>query len=176
MEKHHHLHHPHPRQRSWLKWILALLVLAAAIGIGLWIHCSGIPKGPLRLGLDFEKSVFAKVSDKGDVTILEKAEYERGESVNFALMKVGKFQKGADGKHWVDMDMKVWDGNKMIFEKAGLLGEGGKVELKDGFAESPTGVFTATASLKPGDYTMGLWVYDKIGGGKAYDAGVFTVK
>jgi hypothetical protein len=134
------------------------------------------PVGPLREGLNFEKSVFAKVDDAGKVTFLDKAEYERGEKVHFALMKVGKFQKGKDGKDWVDSDLKVRQGNKMIFEKKGLMGEAGHVDLKDDMAESPTGVFTATASLKPGDYSMELTVYDKIGGGKARDSGTFTVK
>jgi hypothetical protein len=172
---------------------LGLLALCSAIVVVL-SACQ--PVGPLREGLNFEKSVFAKVDDAGKITFLEsvtspashvvpegsvasdsqKAEYERGETVHFALMKVGKFKKGEDGKHWVDSELKVRQGSKMIFERKNLLGEAGHVELKDDEAESPTGVFTATASLKPGDYSMELTVYDKIGGGKARDTGVFTVK
>ncbi len=152
---------------------LGLLVLCSAMVVAL-SACQ--PVGPLRQGLDFEKSVFAKVSDSGEITFLDKAEYERGESVHFALMKVGKFQKGEDGKNWVDSELKVRQGSKMIFERKELLGEAGHVELKDDEAESPSGVFTATASLTPGDYSMEFTVYDKIGGGKARDTGIFTVK
>jgi len=152
---------------------LGLLALCSAIMVVL-SACQ--PVGPLREGLNFEKSVFAKVDDAGKVTFLDKAEYERGEKVHFALMKVGKFKKGEDGKHWVDSEMKVRQGSKMIFERKKLMGEAGHVELKDDEAESPSGVFTATASLKPGDYSMEFTVLDKIGGGKARDSGVFTVK
>ena len=162
---------------------LGLLVLCSAMMVVL-SACQ--PVGPLREGLNFEKSVFAKVDDAGKITFLdsvtspagtnEKAEYERGETVHFALMKVGKFKKGEDGKHWVDSEMKVRQGSKMIFERKKLMGEAGHVELKGDEAESPTGVFTATASLKPGDYSMEFTVLDKIGGGKARDTGTFTVK
>jgi hypothetical protein len=152
---------------------LGLLALCSAMMLAL-SACQ--PVGPLREGLNFEKSVFAKVDDAGKVTFLEKPEYERGEAVHFALMNVGKFKKGDDGKDWVNSELKVRQGSKMIFEKKDLLGEAGHVDLKDDMAESPTGVFTATASLKPGDYSIELTVVDKVGGGKARDTGTFTVK
>jgi len=135
-------------------------------------------QSPLRQGgLDFEKSVFAKVDEAGKIQILEKPEYERGETVHFALMKVGKFKKGDDGKHQVEMDLKVRDTKgKKIFEKKGVLGEGGHTELKDDTAESPTGIFPHTASVEKGNYSIQVIVYDKIGGGKAGDEGAFTLK
>lgn len=159
-----------------MKKMLILLLVAIMSGLGL-SACGGPARGPLRQGLDFEKSVFAKVDEAGKVTFLDNPVYERGEVVHFALMNVGKFTPGEDGKDWVDLDLVLWDGGKKVYEKAGLLGEGGKVELKDDMAESPSGVFTATASLVSGqDYTMQLTVYDKIGGGIARDTGVFTIK
>jgi hypothetical protein len=155
--------------------VLLPVVVVWVVGIVIW---SKLPpdSAPLREGgLNFEKSVFAKVYGSGKVDILQKPEFEKGQAVNFALMNVGPFKKDADGKDWVDMDMKVFEGRRVIFEHKSLLGDQGHVALKNDMAESPSGVFTATASLKPGDYTLQLLVYDKIGGGKVRDSGVFTV-
>ena len=160
-----------PKNKTFLVVGLTLIIL----GGGYLLFFVEEP-ATFRQGLNFERSAFAKVDDAGKITFPEKAEYERGESVHFALMKVGKFAKGEDGKNWLESDIKVREGQKVIFEKTSLMGEGGHVALKDDEAESPNGVFTATASLKPGDYSLQLTVRDTIGGGQVRDTGVFTVK
>ena len=173
----HKIHHHAKRVFSVFRSKAMLIFIVALLVVGdIFLAYALSDPSTFRQGLDFERSVFAKVDDAGKVTILERGEYGRGEVVHFALMKVGKFKKGADGKHWVESDLKVRKGWKTIFVKRGLLGEGGHVTLKNDEAESPSGVFTATASLKPGDYSMQLTVYDKVGGGKVRDRGTFTVK
>ena len=172
------IHHfvAHHLKKTHVKVSLVAFVVLIAAGIPLVAYMSK-PIPTFRQGLSFEKSVFAKVSDDGKVTLLEKPEYERGEKVHFALMNVGKFQKDLEGKDWVDMDLEIRDSNgKWVFAHKSLLGKAGHLALKGDMAESPTGVFTATASLKPGNYSLQLTVFDKIGNTKARDTGVFIVK
>lgn len=166
----HHLKKTHVKAS-----ILAIVVLIGS-GVALSAYLSKpIPK--FMRGLNFEKSVFAKVSEDGKVTLLDQPEYERGETVHFALMNVGKFQRDLEGKNWVDMNLEIRDSKgKWVFDHGSLLGDMGHIALKDDMAESPTGVFTATASLKPGSYSLQLTVFDKIGNTQARDTGVFVVK
>jgi len=127
--------------------------------------------------LTYEKAVFARVPDEGDIIFLEKPEYVRGEPIHFALMNVGKFKKDAEGKNWVDMDLVVIDpdGNIAI-QKQHLLGDGGHRVLENDTAPSPDGVYFPVKSVKTGTYKISLRVYDRIGGGEVSDSGTFLLK
>ncbi|MCK5607823.1 hypothetical protein KAR91_38435 [Candidatus Pacearchaeota archaeon] len=159
--------------------IIPLMIVAAVIGINEGLKdmtpAVELPVEPELFveGLMFDEALFAKVSDEGEVTFLEEPIYKRGEAVHFALMNVREFQKGEDGKHWLDMSIEVRnaEGEVELF-KEHSLGEG-KFELENNTAPSPSGVFVGAPDLQAGTYIMYLTIYDKIGGGKIRQKGVF---
>lgn len=159
--------------------IIPLMIAAGVIGIneGLKNRSSEVvtPAEPelFTEGLMFDDTVFAKVSDAGEITFLDEPIYKRGEAVHFALMNVREFQKGEDGKHWLDMSIEVRnEKGEVELMKEHSLGEG-KFELENNTAPSPSGVFIGAPDLPAGTYTMYLTIYDKIGGGKIRQKGVF---
>jgi len=136
----------------------------------------GIGKSHQSSYLKYEKAVFARVTEKEGVIFLDKPIYERGEPVHFALMKVGKFKRDAEGKNWIDMDLLVKDpeGN-VAMKKEHLLGEGGHLKLDDDTAPSPSGVYVPAGNVKLGKYKVHLRIYDKIGGAEVWDDGEFEL-
>ena len=155
--------------------ILPFVIVAGVIGVNEMMKKASAAELPELFveGLTFDEARFAKVSDDGEVTFLDEAVYKRGEAVHFALMNVREFEKGEDGKHWLDMSIEVRNSDEeVVLFKDHSLGEG-KFELENNTAPSPSGVFIGAPDLQPGTYTMYLSIYDKVGGGKIRQKGVF---
>lgn len=113
--------------------------------------------------LSYQSAVFAKRGQDGKLTPVEEAAFFRGEVVNLVLFNVGPFVKGADGKHWFDINMEVRDPNgKVVLDKKGMLGENGHILLENNFAESPYSMFYSHIEMDPGRYRMVLTIYDRV--------------
>ncbi len=129
----------------------------------------------VKLGLSFEKSVFAKEVD-GKWNIVDGAKFSKGDKIGLVLLNVSGFKKGDNGLNWMDIDVEVTNPEgKVILEEKGLLGESGKIDLENNIAESPVGSFSTNDSLASGKYSIKVTVYDKIGGGKATNSKSFTL-
>lgn len=127
--------------------------------------------------LTFQKAVFIKKGADNKAIPVEDGIYKRGEEVVLVLVNVGKFKKGSDGKNWLDMDMLVKNPQgKVIFAKQSLLGDKGKVVLKDDIAPFPNGTINTSSKVAPGVYQLTLTVYDKIGGNQVSETKSFTLK
>lgn len=127
--------------------------------------------------LTYEKPVFARVTDHGEVFFLNDPVYGAGEPVHFGLLNVGKFKRDDEGKNWVDMDMEViGPGGFVAMQKKSLLGNGGHLVLENDTAPSPAGVFIPARDMMKGSYTFKLTVFDKIGGESIHDYGVFRLQ
>jgi hypothetical protein len=117
----------------------------------------------LSPGLSYQKALFAKKGMDNKLAPVADAIFQRGEAVNFVLLNVGTFKKGADGKHAFDIDMQVMGptGN-LVFEQKNLLAEKGHTVLDQDIAESPYGIFYTSVEMEPGQYLMKLSIRDKI--------------
>lgn len=126
--------------------------------------------------LTFEEALWAKNDETGKLVAAPEGVFRRGEVVNLVLRQVKTFQVGKDGKCWFDIDLKVKDPKgTSILDQQGLLGEDGHLELKEGIASSPYGIFESSVDLEPGQYQMILTIRDKIGGGSASTTQLFTL-
>lgn len=126
--------------------------------------------------LSFKKSLFVKKGADGKVIPVESSIFQRGENVTLVLLKTGKFKKGADGKNWLDLDMHVkTPQGKILASQQSLLGDQGKVVLKDDIAD-PNGTVNTTPKVEPGVYQMTLNVYDRIAGTQISETKAFTLK
>ncbi|MDQ1353987.1 MAG: hypothetical protein QG657_4296 [Acidobacteriota bacterium] len=126
--------------------------------------------------LTFEEALWARNDETGRLVAASEAVFRRGEEVNLVLRQVKTFQAGKDGKCQFDIDLLVKDpkGN-IILDKKNLLGEDGHIELKDGIASSPYGIFESSVGLEPGQYQMTLTIRDIIGGAKLTTTQPFTL-
>lgn len=130
-------------------------------------------------GLTIEKVVLGKKNKATDkIDPVASGTFKKGDIVALVLINVGKFKKGEDGKHKFDMDMEVADGKgKLLGKKEGLLGPGGNINLPKDIAESPYGsIDTNVVKLEPGEYTIKLTIYDKIGTGRATESKTFKLE
>lgn len=130
-------------------------------------------------GLTIEKTVLGKKNKATEkIDPVASGTFKKGDIVALVLINVGKFKKGEDGKHKFDMDMEVSDGKgKLLGKKEGLLGAGGNIALAKDVAESPYGsIDTNVVKLDPGDYTIKLTIYDKIGKGRATESKTFKLE
>lgn len=119
----------------------------------------------LQEGLSHRKVIFARKNAEGTLVPVEDATFSRGEVVNMVFLDVGKFQKGMDGKHKFDIDLKVKNSNgELIFEKNAMLGENGHFVLENDIADSPYGMFYTTIDMEPGIYRITLEIYDLVSG------------
>ncbi len=173
-----------------LKRILLLLLVAAILKGVYW----SVESDPLAFSrfvkqykrnmavsqneyLTYDKAVFARVLESGEIDFLDDPLYFRGEPVHFALMNVGKFKKDEEGLNWVDLDLKVVnpDGDTVML-KEGLLGKGGHLELENDTAPSPSGVYIPSRKVITGIYKVYLTIYDRIGGESVSDSGTFRLR
>jgi len=130
-------------------------------------------------GLTIEKVVLGKKNKATDkIDPVASGTFKKGDVVALVLINVGKFKKGDDGKHKFDMDMEVADSKgKLLGKKEGLLGSGGNITLPKDIAESPYGsIDTNVVKLEPGDYTIKLTIYDKIGTGRTTESKTFKLE
>lgn len=126
--------------------------------------------------LSYKEVILVRMRDEGRMVAVPDAVFRRGEVVDLVLLGVGKFQKGDDGKHWIDIDLLVKDPTgSVILDNKGLLGEKGHRLLKDDIASSPYGVFESGVGLEPGVYQMTLTIFDKISGAKISVTKSFTL-
>ncbi|MBU2524111.1 hypothetical protein KKG71_02875 [Patescibacteria group bacterium] len=150
------------------KKTLSKLLLMAILITSLFSFVGCNTETSTAVGLEYEKAVFAKANEDGSYQVLDSNVFQRGESVYLIFVNVGKFKKGEDNMHMFDMDIEVTDSDgNIILEKKAMLGEEGHLELANDTADSPYGVFTSSAELTAGEYSMKLSIYDKIGTGKA---------
>lgn len=124
----------------------------------------------------FKKSLFVKKGADGKFVPVEDSIFHRGEDVTLVLLKTGKFKKGSDGKNWLDMDMYVkTPQGKILASQKSLLGDQGKVVLKDDIAD-PNGTVNTTPKVEPGVYQMTLNVYDRVAATQLSETKSFTLK
>jgi hypothetical protein len=119
-------------------------------------------------GISIEDSELARIDEENQIIPAADKTFKRGEDVHYILYNVGKFKKGEDGLHWLEMDLEVTDqdGN-IILDAREMLGENGHLELEGGYASSPYGTFQTTEKLEAGKYKIKLTIYDRVGNGKA---------
>ncbi|MCP5051339.1 MAG: hypothetical protein GY940_29505 [bacterium] len=118
--------------------------------------------------LNFKETVWARIGAGGRMVTVSDPLYRRGEDVYLLFREVGTFKRGMDGKHKMDLDMKVTGptGN-IVLDQTDLLGEGGHSVLRNGVASSPHGIFQSHVGLQPGPYRMTLTIRDEISGARA---------
>lgn len=126
--------------------------------------------------LTFEEALWARNDETGRMVASPEGVFRRGEVVNLVLRQVKTFQTGKDGKCWFDIDLEVKSPQgAIILNQQGLLGEDGHLELQDGIASSPYGIFESTVDLEPGKYQMILTIRDKISGDSVVATQFFTL-
>jgi hypothetical protein len=120
---------------------------------------------PQDTKLNFKEIVWAKINDNNRMVTVSDPLFRRGEDVYLVFRQVGPFQKGADGKHHMDIDMTVKgpDGT-VVLNKKGLLGDKGHRMLENDYASSPYGIFESNVGLEPGVYRMNVTIHDVIAG------------
>jgi len=129
--------------------------------------------------LRIEKSILGiKNPQTGKIDPVSEPVFAQGDIIALELINVGKFKKGSDGLHHFDMDMQIKNSTRrVISSKRGLLGEEGHLLLPDDIAERPSGsINTNVVSLQPGQYSIKLTIYDKVGGGRATSSKTFTLR
>ncbi|WP_143780191.1 hypothetical protein [Leptolyngbya sp. 'hensonii'] len=102
--------------------------------------------------------------------------FDRGETIFLVLNDVGKFKKGADGKHAIEMEIEVRDVTGIRAAQKGILGEKGRVTLPDDTVPTLFGNVNTSSETDVGTYTVSMTVYDKIGGGKVTQSLSFLLK
>lgn len=128
-------------------------------------------------GLSFQTAVFARKGNDGKFEQLAEPVFSRGEVVDLIFLNVGKFVKGADGKHLFDIDMVVKNSaGETVFQEEKMLGENGHILLDNDIAESPYGMFYTSIEMEPGIYRMTLTIHDRIGNDKVSVTKPFTLK
>lgn len=129
-----------------------------------------------NIGINAQDSTFARMSE-GQILPIEDPVFNAGEEIYYIFFNVGPFKLGEDGKHYVDIDMKIDDpeGNEILLKEE-MLGESGHTTLPNGYAETPYGVYETTPNMPPGRYKMTISVYDKIGGGIITKVGTFEIQ
>jgi len=130
----------------------------------------------VSVGLSADDTILAKQSgDQWDP--VNNGKFKKGETVGLVMLNVKAFKKGNDGLNWIDMDVEVKDPDgKVILSEKDLLGDSGKLDLKDNIAKSPVGNFSTTSSLQSGKYTIKVTVYDKIGKGYTTNSKTFDLE
>ena len=95
---------------------------------------------------------------RGDTLMpVEEPVFQRGEAIYYVMFNVGPFEQGEDGRHWMDVDMRIrGPDDEIVLQQEHLLGEEGHMYFPNGFAESPYGVYESTTALRPGRYEMTL--------------------
>jgi len=118
--------------------------------------------------LTCKEILWAKIGDNGRMVTVSEPVFRRGETIYLVLRQVQTFQAGADGKHFMDIDMMVTDPDgALVLDQKNLLGEKGNQVLPDGIAASPHGIFQSSVKLAPGEYTLALTIHDRIAQVKA---------
>ncbi|MDX2097933.1 MAG: hypothetical protein SFW36_09165 [Leptolyngbyaceae cyanobacterium bins.59] len=103
--------------------------------------------------------------------------FKRGESVYLILVNVGKFKKGSDGKHQLDMDVEVSNASgKILLSRKNLLKNGGSMVLPDDIAKTPYGNVDTKTTTQAGTYVMNVTIYDKIGNAKVTRSAEFKLE
>jgi hypothetical protein len=126
--------------------------------------------------LTFEEALWARNDETGRMVAAPEGVFRRGEVVNLVLLQVKTFQLGKDGKCRFDIDLLVKNPTgTIILDKKNLLGEDGHIELKDGIASSPYGIFESHVGLEPGLYQMILTIRDIISGARLSTTQPFTL-
>jgi hypothetical protein len=116
--------------------------------------------------LTVEQVLLAKDGTDGKLEPVDENIFKRGENVNLVLLNVKGFKKSSDGKNKFDMDIQVKDSEgKIILSQNNLLGMEGHRDLPGNVARTPYGVFKTSSQLAPGNYTITLTLYDRIGAG-----------
>ena len=152
--------------------VLLLLIMLSSMTI---TQCFGTVSSEEEQ-LSYKDVILVRMGDEGRMVAVPDAVFRRGEVVNLVLLDVGKFQKGDNGKHWLDIDILVKDPTgSVILDKKGLLGEEGHRLLKDDIASSPYGIFESRVGLEQGLYQMTLTIFDKISGAKISVTKSFTL-
>jgi hypothetical protein len=138
------------------------------------LNCSGGDNS--KESLTIEDALLAVRDSTGQYAVTNNNDFRRGDEINMVLYRVGKFEKGPDGKHLFDMDIEVTgpDG-RMLFTKKELFGENGHVLLPDDMADMPCGTYQTSPEFQPGTYRMKLTIYDKISGKSASRTRLFVL-
>ncbi len=104
---------------------------------------------------------------------VEKQEYQqhhdksfrKGDKVVMIVTNVGKFEKDPNGFHMLDMSNQLkGPSGDVIFAEKGLLGENGRSILADDMAPNPSTFFQTDSSLRAGEYTATVIIYDLVSG------------
>ncbi|OLP18984.1 hypothetical protein BST81_07065 [Leptolyngbya sp. 'hensonii'] len=142
---------------------------------------SSSPASPEAAGLDVEDAVLAKKTGENNgqpqLSPVESNVFKPGETVYLVLKNTGKFKKGTDGKHKIEMDVQVTDSSgKVLLSKENLLGDKGVVELANDIAPAPYGNVDTTPQTPPGTYTISVTIYDKNSDAKATKSAEFKIQ
>lgn len=118
--------------------------------------------------LPFKEIMWAKTGNDGRMVTVSEPRFRRGETIYLVFRQVGPFKAGEDGKHHLDIDMRVTGpSGAVVLDKKGLLGAAGVRQLKGGIASSPYGIFESSVVNDAGEHQMTITIHDKISGAKA---------
>ncbi|OLP15738.1 hypothetical protein BST81_24780 [Leptolyngbya sp. 'hensonii'] len=102
--------------------------------------------------------------------------FKQGETVYLILKNTGKFKRGQDGLHHLEIDVQVREEEgKILIDKKRLLGKRGQLLLEKDIAQGPYGNVDIDQDAPPGDYSIGVTIYDLVSCQKASRSARFRV-
>ncbi len=157
-----------------MKTILAipLSLLVASILFGLLTSCSGTDAQITSYGLNAKDLV---ISSEKEGEPVKPPAFSPGDKI-YVRFNLSDYQLDSEGNMWIqeDLIMKGQD-NIPILTRPNIIND--RVAPPKGTASVPiSNVITLFDTTRPGPYTIGLNVRDKIGGGAVYIEVAVTVK
>ena len=134
------------------------LVIISILSLG---NTSSCETSVSTLGLKADDAFFARMGDDGEFVPVDDGIFQRGESVYFVLVNVGKFKKGDDGLHRMATDFEIYDPEgDVIFSLKDYLGEVFEQHgtLPNDIAPSPYGELVTHTVLEPGRYRLSMTI------------------
>lgn len=139
----------------------------------------GMQRVDISEGLTVEKAQLVRLPENGEPIFLDEENpvFNYGDKVIFALLNTGQFEKADSGSHWFEIDIDITgpNGEQVLFVEESLNGAG-RMELENGYAAEPNGVFIPGEDKESGQYNFKLEIYDKVGTGRAVRSKTFILE
>jgi len=143
--------------RTLLVLLIPLLNFSCSVDEALPVEKSNVK---IEEKLKAEDYYFAR-RENGSVNRLAQAVFKRGESVYFVLKNAGKVKRGNNGKHHVEIRMKVENSiGEIIAINDNLLFEKGVRVFKNDVLKTPNARYNSTEIDEPGKYNFTLTLVD----------------